>query len=91
MVCVLLVEDDVQFNKIVCSYLTDRGYSVVGCHSAAEALEQMEKTSFDMIISDIMMKDINGFEFAEQVNVINKDKPFLFLTARMIRTTNQST
>lgn len=82
MVCILLVEDDVQFNKIVCSYLTDSGYSVIGCHSAAEALEQMEKISFDMIISDIMMKDVNGFEFAEQVNAINKDIPFLFLTAR---------
>ena len=82
MVCILFVEDDVQFNRIVCSYLTDSGYNVVGCHSATEALEQMEKMLFDMIISDIMMKDINGFEFAEQVRVTNKDIPFLFLTAR---------
>jgi DNA-binding response OmpR family regulator len=35
-----------------------------------------------MIISDIMMKNINGFEFAEQVRCFNKDIPFLFLTAR---------
>lgn len=82
MVCILLVEDDVQFNKIVCSYLADNGYSVVGCHSAAEALEHMEKMSFDMIVSDIMMKDIDGFEFVEQVRSVNKDIPFLFLTAR---------
>ena len=82
MVCILIVEDDVQFNRIICSYLTDNGYSVVGCHSAAQALEQMEKMSFDMIVSDIMMKDIDGFEFAEQVRVVNKDIPFLFLTAR---------
>lgn len=82
MVCILLVEDDIQFNRIVCSYLTDYGYSIVGCHSAAEALEQMEKMSFDMIISDIMMKDVDGFEFAEQVRAINKDIPILFLTAR---------
>lgn len=82
MVCILLVEDDVQFNRIVCSYLTDGGYNVVGCYSAAEALEQLEKMSFDMIISDIMMRDVNGFEFAEQVRLVNKDIPFLFLTAR---------
>ncbi len=82
MVCILVVEDDIQFNKIVCSYLFDTGYNVVGCHSVAEALEQMEKLSFDMIISDIMMKDVNGFEFAEQVSTLNKDIPFLFLTAR---------
>lgn len=82
MVCILLVEDDVQFNRIVCSYLTDSGYNVVGCHNVAQAFEQMEKMSFDMIVSDIMMKDTDGFEFAEQVRVINKDIPFLFLTAR---------
>lgn len=82
MVYILLVEDDVQFNKIVCSYLTDNGFGVVGCHSAAEALEEMEKMSFDMIVSDIMMKNVDGFEFAEMVRNINKDIPFLFLTAR---------
>ncbi len=82
MVCILLVEDDAQFNRIVCSYLTDNGYSVVGCHGASEALEQMDKLSFDMIISDIMMKDVNGFEFADQVRAINREIPFLFLTAR---------
>ncbi len=82
MVCILLVEDDMQFNRIVCSYLTDSGYSVVGCYSADEALVQLEKMSFDMIISDIMMRGVNGFEFAEQVRLFNKDIPFLFLTAR---------
>lgn len=82
MVCILIVEDDVQFNRIVCSYLEVRGYNVVGCYSAVDALEQMEKMSFDMIISDIMMKDMNGFGFAEQVRVTNKEIPFLFLTAR---------
>ena len=82
MICVLLVEDDIQFNKIVCSYLSDRGFNVVGCFSANEALKQMESMTFDIIISDIMMKNVNGFEFAEDVRSFNKDIPFLFLTAR---------
>lgn len=82
MVCILLVEDDAQFNRIVCSYLADAGYNVVGCSGVTEALAEMEKVYFDMIISDIMMKDVDGFEFAEQVRLINKDIPFLFLTAR---------
>ncbi len=82
MVCILIVEDDIQFNRIVCSYLTDNGYSVIGCLSADEALEKMDEISFDMIISDIMMKDVDGFEFAEQVRTVNKDIPILFLTAR---------
>ena len=82
MVCILLVEDDIHFNRIVCSFLTDNGYTVVGCHSAVEAIEQLENMSFDIIISDIMMRGVNGFEFAEQVRSLNKDIPFLFLTAR---------
>ncbi len=82
MVYILIVEDDVNFNNVVCSYLNNNGYTAIGCHSAAEALDQMEKMSFDMIISDIMMKNMDGFEFAEQVRSINKDTPILFLTAR---------
>ena len=82
MVYILIVEDDVNFNRVVCSYLNNNGYNAVGCHSAAEALAQMEKMKFDMIISDIMMKNMDGFEFAEQVRAVNKDIPILFLTAR---------
>ena len=82
MVYILIVEDDVNFNNVVCSYLNNNGYTAIGCHSAAEALDQMDKMSFDMIISDIMMKNMDGFEFAEQVRGINKDIPILFLTAR---------
>ncbi len=82
MVCVLVVEDDIQFNRIICSYLSDLGYSVVGCYGAREALKEMEKMSFDIIVSDIMMKDVDGFEFAEQVKKLDKEIPFLFLTAR---------
>ena len=79
---VLIVEDDAQFNKIVCSYLADKGFNTVGCLCVEEAFEKIEKIRFDLIISDIMMKQTNGFEFAEQVRAIDKDIPLLFLTAR---------
>ncbi len=82
MVCVLVVEDDIQFNRIMCSYLSNNGYNVVGCLSADAALVEMEKMSFDIIISDIMMKDMDGFAFAEQIRQLNKNIPILFLTAR---------
>lgn len=82
MVHILVVEDDVQFNRVVCSYLNNNGYTAVGFHNATEALKQMEKCSYDVIVSDIMMKDMDGFEFAEHVRAINKEIPILFLTAR---------
>lgn len=82
MVHILVVEDDIQFNRVVCSYLNNNGYTAVGFLSAAEALLQMEKCSYDIIVSDIMMKGTDGFEFAEQVRAFNKEIPILFLTAR---------
>ncbi len=82
MVYVLVVEDDINFNRVVCSHLNNEGYNAVGCLSAAEALLQLEKMNFDIIISDIMMRETDGFEFAEQVRAYNKEIPIIFLTAR---------
>ena len=82
MINILIVEDDVQFNRVVCSYLNNNGYLAVGCLSAAEALEQLEKCTYDMVVSDIMMKSVDGFEFARQVREFNSEIPILFLTAR---------
>ncbi len=82
MISVLVVEDDISFNRVVCSYLDNNGYAAVGCLSAADAFSELEKMNFDIIISDIMMKNIDGFQFAEQVRSFNKDIPIIFLTAR---------
>jgi DNA-binding response OmpR family regulator len=82
MISVLVVEDDVQFNKIMCSHLSNYGYDVVGCSSGANALAQMEKLSFDVIVSDVMMKEMNGFEFVKQARLIDDSIPVLLLTAR---------
>ena len=79
---VLVVVDDVNFNKVVCSHLDNEGYCSVGCLSAVQALNQLEKMSFDIIISDIMMKDMDGFEFAEHVRASDQEIPIIFLTAR---------
>lgn len=79
----LVVEDDRELNKTVCSYLNQNGYEAVGCLSATEAYDVMYGgTLVDLIISDIMMPEIDGFEFAGTVRELNTDKPILFLTAR---------
>lgn len=80
---ILVVEDDRALNRAVCSYLTRSGYDAVGCLSANEAYDEMYGgTIFDMIISDIMMPEIDGFAFAETVREQNQDIPILFMTAR---------
>lgn len=79
---ILVVEDDNDLNKTVCSYLNGNGYEAVGCLDANEAYNELYGNVFDLIISDIMMPKIDGFEFAETVRSLNKEIPILFMTAR---------
>jgi len=80
---ILIVEDDVELNQTVCSYLNQNGYETVGCLNANQAYDAMYGgTLFDMIISDIMMPGVDGFAFAENVRELNKEIPILFMTAR---------
>lgn len=82
MINILVVEDDLKLNQIVCTHLNDNGYKATGCLNAQEAYEAMYNSIFDLIISDIMMPGIDGFEFARAVRDINKTIPILFMTAR---------
>ncbi len=80
---ILVVEDDRDLNRAVCSYLNKNGYEAVGCLGADEAYDAMYGGNiFDLIISDIMMPRIDGFEFAETIREQNQNIPILFMTAR---------
>ncbi|MBR2408110.1 MAG: response regulator transcription factor [Lachnospiraceae bacterium] len=79
---ILVVEDDKDLNKTVCSFLNHSGYEAVGCLSANEAYDALYETVFDLIISDIMMPGTDGFEFARTVRTQNENIPILFMTAR---------
>jgi len=81
MVRILVVEDDVKFNRIVCSHLNGVGYAAKGCPNASEAYDEMYANQYDIIVTDVMMPKIDGFEFAENVRSINKSIPILFMTA----------
>ena len=79
---ILVVEDDKELNATVCSYLNGNGYTAVGCIHANDAYNAMYGKMFDLIISDIMMPGIDGFEFAKTVREIDSNIPILFMTAR---------
>ena len=79
---ILVVEDDRDLNKSVCSFLNHSGYAATGCLSAAEAYDAMYENIFDLIVSDIMMPGIDGFEFARNVRMLDREIPILFMTAR---------
>lgn len=79
---ILVVEDDKDLNKSVCSFLNHSGYEATGCLNATDAYDAMYETMFDLIVSDIMMPGVDGFEFAQNVRTLNQDIPILFMTAR---------
>lgn len=79
---ILVVEDDRDLNRSVCSFLNHSGYEAYGCLGAEEAYDEMYRITFDLIVSDIMMPGIDGFEFAKTVRSLNSDIPILFMSAR---------
>ena len=79
---ILVVEDDRDLCRSVCTFLNGSGYEATGCLCADEAYDELYKTTFDLIVSDIMMPGIDGFEFAKTVRALNSEIPILFMTAR---------
>ncbi|MBR7097961.1 MAG: response regulator, partial [Clostridia bacterium] len=77
---ILIVEDDLDLNRSVCSFLNRSGYEAVGCLDAERAYDELYKNTFDCIVSDIMMPNTDGFEFAKTVRSLNNEIPILFMT-----------
>lgn len=82
MVHILVLEDDPKLNQIVCNYLNDSGFEAKGCLTAAGAYDEMYNSLYDLIISDIMMPEVDGFEFARTVRQVNRHIPILFMSAK---------
>ena len=79
---ILVVEDDKELNQTVCSFLNRSGYEAIGCLNATDAYDALYENIFDLIVSDIMMPQVDGFEFARNVRQLNDNIPILFMTAR---------
>lgn len=82
MIHILVVDDDKNLNQTVCTYLNDCGFEAKGVLSATEAYDEIYNNLYELIISDIMMPEIDGFEFAETVRQVNRQIPILFMPAK---------
>lgn len=82
MAKILIVEDDKELNSTACLYLDANGHNVMGCFNGVEALDLMDKEQFDLIISDIMMPNMDGFTLVENIRNSNNQIPIIFMTAR---------
>lgn len=83
----VVVEDEEKLLKNICDYLILEGYKVTGFSDSAEALKYLEGNAVDVVVSDVKMPGINGFELISEVrgSSINKDAVFIFLTAKVER------
>lgn len=82
MIKVFVVEDDLDLNRFVSSSLRSVGYEVVSCFDGLEALEKLDEEKCDLLLTDIMMPRMNGFELAESVRSTDKTTPIIFMTAK---------
>ena len=82
MIHILVIDDDKILNKTMCTYLNDCGFKTKGVFSANEAYDEVYGSLYDLIISDIMLPGIDGFELADTIRGINKQIPILFVSAK---------
>ncbi len=82
MIRILVAEDDKDMSRFVSVCLRRQGYDVVAVADGVEALEAMEKGRFDMLLTDVMMPRMDGFELAESIRLTDKQMPIVFMTAK---------
>ena len=79
---ILVVEDDNELNRLFCRTLERNGYIAYGAADAARALELLDIESVDLILSDVMMPEMDGFEFVRQLRDAKMTLPIMLITAK---------
>jgi len=82
MVKILLVEDDADIRLLVSRALNGAGYEVLSAEDGVGALDVMERVHPDLLITDIMMPRMDGYELAENARLYDPRMPIVFMTAR---------
>lgn len=82
MIRILIAEDDYDVSQLFKHVLLQKGYSVVTVSDGREALEAMNKEKFDLLISDVMMPVMDGFELVRTMRESNDQTPVLMITAK---------
>lgn len=82
MLHILVVEDNADMRELLCTVLSDHGYHAIGALNGTDALNIMEKEYIDLIIADIMMPDMDGYELTAALRDAHYDLPILTVTAK---------
>ncbi len=78
---ILIVEDDINTQKLMCAVLKRGGYNAYTAKDGIEALDRMETQQFDLIVLDLMMPRMDGYEFCAQLRGVGENIPILMVTA----------
>ena len=79
---ILIAEDDRELRQLFSHVLAKNGYGVVGVSNGKEALREIEAGYFDLIISDIMMPEMDGYELVRTLRDADNHTPVLMITAK---------
>lgn len=82
---IMLVEDDESLGYLLSEYLKIKGFEIEWVNRGKLALDKLEKENFSLVILDLMLPDIDGFEIAGKMKETAPEIPFLFLTARSLK------
>lgn len=79
---ILVVEDEKDLNRVITKHLKKNNYSVDSCFDGEEALDYISYGEYDLIITDIMMPKIDGYQFIKQLRAKENSTPVIMLTAK---------
>jgi len=82
MFSILVVEDDEILNRMICAKLQQESYRVFTSFDGKQALDLLDKEHIDLIISDIMMPNMNGYQLAKELRDAEYTIPILMITAK---------
>lgn len=82
MIKILIAEDNLELNQLISKTLINKGYLVKSCFDGQEALCEFENDKYHLVLTDIMMPNLDGFELAKSIRDFDKTTPIVFMTAK---------
>lgn len=82
MVKILIADDDPHIRELISLFLRNEGFEVVEAENGADALELVQSSGIQLVILDIMMPLMDGWELCQEIRKLDADLPLLMVTAK---------